>query len=134
MRIEWVVLARSLDGRGGAFDLGGAPVDAIWVASLPTELAVYALLRIVGTSDEFASRDLHDGEVNLAAPGQGLVGQLTFEFEPPTRQPGYREGWELVHLQPLAIIFEARAAGPYTLDFYINGRYAKSASFVVIEA
>ena len=117
MLLVWAVSCDSYElHEDGTADIFGAGFDTFRVESLPIELEIQILLRLILLEDE---RDEID--VLVLGPGLALLHEGTFEIE-ATPGTNHRPGYDVNQIEPLRLAFIAETEGVHSVEIYAGGK------------
>jgi hypothetical protein len=119
VRVDWAIPCRYVEVHDNQATIVGAGVDLHTVPQLPMPLQVLFAVHMVGPPFE----DQHEAqEHTLACRIFGPDGQLAGELTGKMQVGGEQQiaGWAVHMTIPMAIVFEARAAGSYGVEFQVD--------------
>src|SRR5262249_16720470 len=119
MHVEWAFLCRYAESDGQSATIVGAGIDLFMPPSLPTPLGVMAILKLVGSEEEWSERRRLGFKV--LGPDAGVVREETVQVGVtlgPQLFPTYERGAIIV----TAHQFEATEAGAYSVEIASTAR------------
>lgn len=116
MLLAWAVSCDSYElHEDGTADIFGAGFDTFRVESLPAELELTILARLLLMEDE-------QGEIELQVlgPDMSVLGTLVSEVDADPG-PNHRPGYIVSQTEALSVAFLAETEGVYSVELYVDG-------------
>jgi hypothetical protein len=114
--LAWAVSCDSYElHEDGTADIFGAGFDTFRVESLPAELELTILARLMLMEDE-------QGEIELQVlgPNMSVLGSLVSEVDADPG-PNHRPGYIVSQTEALDVAFLAETEGVYSVELYVDG-------------
>jgi hypothetical protein len=132
MRLAWATTCLGTNPNGRTVDADGVGIDTFWVIDCPAAIRFYLIFCFKGSEADFRSGNSYSVDVCLSGARDGVIRDLSFDWEPSPLPSNHEPGWDASELVDVGVKFTAKHFGGYCVDTWFGGeRHVQSLHFTV---